>query len=68
MVFVVAETSYRAPNFALDRDSLLVNPAGGLRVQGWMAGTNREPKTSERVRTPRTNILVAGRLGRRHRI
>jgi flagellar hook protein FlgE len=30
----------RAGNFALDKDGTLVNPANGLRVQGWMAATN----------------------------
>jgi len=42
--FIVAEgdKNYytRAGNFALDRDGRLVNPANGLRVQGWMAATN----------------------------
>ncbi len=44
--FVVAEgdKNYytRAGNFALDRDGMLVNPANGLRVQGWMATTNEK--------------------------
>jgi flagellar hook protein FlgE len=31
----------RAGNFSLDRDGTLVNPANGLRVQGWMAATNQ---------------------------
>ncbi len=30
----------RAGNFSLDKDGALVNPANGLRVQGWMATTN----------------------------
>ncbi|MBN2040558.1 MAG: flagellar hook protein FlgE [Spirochaetes bacterium] len=30
----------RAGNFTLDRDGMLVNPANGLRVQGWMATNN----------------------------
>ncbi|HPB80750.1 MAG TPA: flagellar hook protein FlgE [Spirochaetota bacterium] len=30
----------RAGNFALDRDGTLVNPANGLKVQGWMAARN----------------------------
>lgn len=30
----------RAGTFALDKDGTLVNPANGLRVQGWMATTN----------------------------
>lgn len=30
----------RAGNFTLDKDGSLVNPANGLRVQGWMAATN----------------------------
>ena len=29
----------RAGNFGLDKDGTLVNPANGLRVQGWMAKT-----------------------------
>jgi flagellar hook protein FlgE len=29
----------RAGNFTLDRDGTLVNPANGMRVQGWMART-----------------------------
>lgn len=42
--FVVADgdKNYytRAGNFALDKDGTLVNPANGLKVQGWMATTN----------------------------
>jgi len=36
----------RAGTFALDRDGVLVNPANGLRVQGWMATTDT---TGEKV-------------------
>lgn len=42
--FVVAEGDKnmytRAGTFALDKDGMLVNPANGLRVQGWMATTD----------------------------
>ncbi len=44
--FVVAEGDKkyytRAGNFALDKNGTLVNPANGLRVQGWMAATNEK--------------------------
>jgi len=43
-LFVVAEGDKnmytRAGTFALDKDGTLVNPANGLRVQGWMATTD----------------------------
>lgn len=42
--FVVADgdKNYytRAGNFTLDKDGTMVNPANGMRVQGWMAATN----------------------------
>src|SRR6056297_161918 len=42
--FIVAEGDKnmytRAGTFALDKDGMLVNPANGLRVQGWMATTD----------------------------
>ncbi len=48
--FIVAEGDKnmytRAGTFALDRDGVLVNPANGLRVQGWMATTDT---TGEKV-------------------
>ena len=34
----------RAGAFSLDRDGRLVNPANGMRVQGWMA-TRRWPES-----------------------
>lgn len=60
--FVVAEGDKhyytRAGNFALDRDGLLVNPANGLRVQGWMAGTNeRGEKVVNASGTPEDLII-----------
>jgi len=35
----------RAGNFDLDRDGVLVQPANGLKVQGWMAQTTPDGKT-----------------------
>nr|HPI15635.1 flagellar hook-basal body complex protein [Spirochaetota bacterium] len=60
--FVVAEgdKNYytRAGNFALDRDGMLVNPANGLRVQGWMATTNeRGEKVANPSGTPEDIII-----------
>lgn len=60
--FVVAEgdKNYytRAGNFALDRDGMLVNPANGLRVQGWMATTNeRGEKVPNPSGTPEDIII-----------
>lgn len=60
--FVVAEgdKNYytRAGNFALDRDGTLVNPANGLRVQGWMATTNeRGEKVANPSGTPEDLII-----------
>jgi len=60
--FVVAEgdKNYytRAGNFALDRDGMLVNPANGLRVQGWMATMNeRGEKVANPSGTPEDIII-----------
>ncbi|MCU0845502.1 MAG: flagellar hook protein FlgE [Spirochaetes bacterium] len=60
--FVVAEgdKNYytRAGNFALDRDGMLVNPANGLRVQGWMATTNEKgEKVANSSGTPEDLII-----------
>jgi len=69
--FMVAEgdKNYytRAGNFALDKDGTLVNPANGLRVQGWMAAVNeRGEKVVNPSGTPEDIIIpVYGKVDAR---
>ncbi len=54
----------RAGNFALDRDGTMVNPANGLKVQGWMArmGANGEMTVNSSGTTEDLIIPIYGKV------
>ncbi len=50
----------RAGAFGLDRDGLLVNPANGMRVQGWMAETVGDATTINTAANVESLVIPVG--------